>query len=202
MIAWGFGQALPDIVLAGAFLFVGLIAFVGDFAISLERVFSTEIQQKTLSSLLLLPRSRDSLCRRLTLGVLPGVFASMSCVVCGATIALAVEPRAYEFAAFAVLSPWFYECIALLVTTLYVGLFLSVRLRQAGMLVAIISLWFVLPIVINCTWVLLTFFLSKRSLTDFMEHGFPIVLIALQIPLCWWMHKLLIHNLDEAGAVD
>lgn len=201
-IAWSVGKVLPTWLLAAAFLCCGVVAFIADFAISLERVFSTEIQQRTLSSLLLLPQSRSSLIRRLIVGVVPAIVASTSCLVCGVAVAIACEPRAIPMAWTVLLQPWFYQVFAMLATTFCFGLFLSVRLRQAGMLTAIISLWFVGPIVVGSGAALMTFFVNDKALNRFFETAFPLLLMLIQIPFCFWMHRLLVRTLDHAGAQD
>lgn len=201
-IAWSVGQPLALWVLAASYLFVGIVVFVADFAILLERLFHTEIQQKTIGTLLLLPKTRSQLCGRMTMGVMPAIGASSTCLICGITLALYADQRAVDLSRQALASPWFYEVFALLATTLYFGLFLSVRLQQAGMLVAIMSLWFAGPILVNCLWLVLSVFFAPRSINDFLQTVFPVVLMVLQVPFCIWMHKLLIGRLEVMGTID
>ena len=54
-IALGVGESLSPWVLAGTLIISGIVIFVGSSAILLDRVFNTEIRDKTLSSLLMLP---------------------------------------------------------------------------------------------------------------------------------------------------
>ena len=199
-IAWRIGVPLPATVLTGVFLAVGVPVFIGHFAILLERLFHPEIQQQTLSALLLLPLSRNALCARLTVGLLPAMVTSLSCAICGLAMWFTIEPRAWQMTKTGLTSPWFYEVILILFTTLYFGLFLSVRLRHGGMLVAIFSLWVAAPLIISSVFGVLSFLAGPRLIGDFIRTDLPYVLISVQVPFCVWMHRLLLRSLDNAGA--
>jgi len=201
-IAWAMGESLPLWVLGMILMLFGVVAFVCNFAISLDRLFTTEIQQKTLSSLLQLPISRNALCGQMTLGLVPSIVASMSCLIFGIVLLLWVEPKAVEAAKYAVASGWPYLIAALLATTLYLGLLLSVRMRFGGMLVAIALMWFVFPIVINSLMAIASLAFRPAAIGRWSQTTLPFVLIALQIPAYIWLHRALLSSLDKAGARD
>ena len=197
-IAWGIGQRLHPSFLAGGWVGVGLVVFICHFAILLDRVFSTEIQQQTLSSLLLLPMSRSDLCRKLVAGLVPAISSSLSCLLCGLVLLAVREPRAADVTHSVLTSPWCYEIVALLITTFYLGMVLSLRLPHGGMLVSVFCLWFLGPIVVSAVVSLIG--LNGRTGFRMMQTALPLVLIVIQIPICVGLHKLLVRSLDNAGA--
>lgn len=199
-IAWGLGENLELWVLSYAMLLCGTVVFIAAFAILFDRLFAAEIQQKTMDSLLLLPYSRHSLIRQMAAGLLPAIAASLSCFVCGLAILIVEEPRAMQVAGTVLTSAWLYAVLAILVSTLYVGLFLSVKLRYGGMLVSIVTLWFIAPMLISCFVGILSLVTNTRAVNDLMTTAIPTILILVLLALSVWMHKLLVRGLDQVGA--
>ncbi len=197
-IAWGIGQPLHPSFLAGGWIGVGVVVFICHFAILLDRVFGTEIQQQTFITLLMLPMSRSDLCRKLVSGLVPAIGSSLSCMICGLVLLAVHEPRAGDVFSRVFSSPWCYEIIALLITTFYLGMVLSLRLPHGGMLVAVFCLWLLGPIVVSAVLSLLS--LDRQTSYRILQTGLPLVLIVIQIPLCFWLHKLLLGSLDNAGS--
>lgn len=198
-IAAGVGEPLEGWVLANILLVSGIVVFIGSAAILLDRVFNTEIRDKTLSSLLMLPVSRNSLCGRMMLGLLPSIAASTSCIFCGLFLWLAVEPKTASAIGEVLKSAWFYQVFFMGVTTVCFGLHLSMRLRYGGMLLAIICVWMIGPMVIGSSLAVFGFWVQGRAIRSFVEFGLPITLMIVEIVFCWWMHKLIIQRLESVA---
>jgi hypothetical protein len=192
-------ESVSPWVLAGTLIISGIVIFVGSGAILLDRVFNTEARDKTLGSLLMLPVSRNSLCGRLILGLLPSIAASTSCSFCGLIMLGFLEGVDSRAVGDVLKSAWFYQVILMGVTTVCLGLFLSMRLRYGGMLLAIICVWMIGPMVIGSSLAVSSFWVQGRAVRSFVEIGLPIVLMMVEIVFCWWMHRLIIRCLDSVA---
>ncbi|MEO2030378.1 MAG: hypothetical protein ABGZ23_31320 [Fuerstiella sp.] len=198
-IAAGIGETLPGWGLANILAVSGIVVFIGSAAILLDRVFNTEIRDKTLSSLLMLPLSRNSLCGRMVLGLLPSIAASTSCVFCGLILWLSVEPKAARAVGEVLQSVWFYHILLMGLTTVCFALYLSMRLRYGGMLLAIVCVWMIGPMVIGSSLAILGFVVNRQTIQSFMEFGLPVLLMIVELLFCWWMQKLIVRSLDSVA---
>ena len=195
-------ESVSPWVLAGTLIISGIVIFVGSAAILLDRVFNTEVRDKTLGSLLMLPVSRNSLCGRLILGLLPSIAASTSCSFCGLILLGFLEGVDSRAVGEALTSAWFYQVMLMGVTTVWFGLYLSIRLRYGGMLLAIICVWMISPIVIGSSLAISSFGFRRQTIDSFMTTGLPIMLMIVEIIFCWWMHKLIIQRLDSVAEQE
>ncbi|MDG1894110.1 MAG: hypothetical protein P8J37_04295 [Fuerstiella sp.] len=201
-VALAVDESVSPWVLAGTLIISGVVIFVGSGAILLDRVFNTEVRDKTLGSLLMLPVSRNSLCGRLILGLLPSIAASTSCSVCGLILLGALEGLDVEAVGDVLKSAWFYQVILMGVTTVWFGLYLSLRLRYGGMLLAIICVWMIAPTVIGSFLAISSFGFRRQAVQSFTTAGLPIILMIAEIVFCWWMHKLTIQRLDSVAEQE
>jgi ABC-type transport system involved in cytochrome c biogenesis permease component len=199
-VAWAVGETLPTWVLACFISTAGIVVFIAAFAILFDRLFAIEIQQKTLDSLLLLPHSRNSMFRQMVLGLLPGILASLSSLICGLILIFATDSRAVQQAQDVLASPWLYYIFEMLISTLYFGVFLSIKLRYGGMLVAIVTLWFVGPMIVSSIFAIVSTVVGPQKINDFGTTALPLLLIVAQVAFCVWLHKRLIQSLEHAGA--
>ncbi len=165
-----------------------------------DRLFAIEIQQETLDSLLLLPHSRNSMFRQMVLGLLPGILASLSSLICGLILIFATDSRAVQQTQDVLASPWLYYIFVMLISTLYFGVFLSIKLRYGGMLVAIVTLWFVGPMIVSSIFAIVSTVVGLQKINDFGTTALPLLLIVVQVAFCVWLHKRLIQSLEHAGA--
>ncbi len=200
VVAWGVDVTPAPEAFWGALLGAGVVLFVGHFAILLERVFTTEVQQKTLSSLLMLPVSRKSLCAQLIVGLVPAIMASLSSLVCGLVVMLATESRLQQWIDDRLMSPWLCTVFLMLASTLLFGLYLSLQLRQGGMLVAILLLWFLGPFTVGLLFSLLSVAVGSRQMIGVSETTALVALTIVQVLFCVWMYRLLIRRFNDIGA--
>ena len=200
VVAWGIGEPPVPGAFWGALLVTGVILFVGHFSILLDRIFTVEIQQKTLSSLLMLPMSRKSLCVQLVIGLIPAIVASLSCAVCGLVLMMVTEPKFLQWAMDRLMSPLLCTILLMLGSTLLFGLYLSVRLRHGGMLIALLSLWFLGPLTVGILFSMFNVMVNTRQSDNSWETTCHVLLTIVQVPFCVWMYKLLIRRLNDLGA--
>jgi len=198
-LAAGVEESLPVWVLANILMISGIVVFVGSAALLLGRVFNTEVRDKTLSSLLMLPVSRNAMCGRMMLGLLPGIAASASCFCCGLFLWLAVERETARVFGEILQSAWLYQILLMGLTTVYFGLYLSIRLRYGGMLLAIVCVWMIGPMVTGSCVAIFSSWLGGQSIQSFLVSGLPIVLMIIEGIFCWRMHKLIIQCLDNVA---
>ena len=197
--AVGIDVSLSPWVLASTLVISGILVFVGSAAILLNRIFNTEIRDRTLSLLLMLPVSRNLLCSRMMLGVLPSIAASISCLSFGLLLFIYLEPKTVHGIGEALQTAWFYQMLLMGLTTVYFGLYLSMRLRYGGMLLAIICVWMIGPMVIASFLAIASFVFRGPVIGAFTASGLPIMLMLIEIFFSLWMHKLIIQGLDSVA---
>ncbi len=179
----------------------GVVIFVANFATLLGRVFNNEIHQQTLTSLLMLPISRNSLCGQMVLGLGPAILASASCFVIGWLTAMSTSwsHRTGEKIVEVLLEPWFYNVFFWIAATMYFGLYLSIRLRYGGMLLAILGMWVLGPITVGSCLGVMSMGMRGSSMNDFFEYVLPMLLIMVETVFCVWMHFLIIRSLNNVA---
>jgi len=114
---------------------------------------------------------------------------------------MAAEPRLRQSIMNGLTSPWFFESFLMIGSTLIFGLYLSVRMRHGGMLVAILSLWFLGPITVGLLFSTLNISVNTLQMDRSAEVTGHILLILVQMAFCVWMYRLLIRRLNDLGAV-
>ncbi|APZ94683.1 hypothetical protein [Fuerstiella marisgermanici] len=198
--AWAIDEPVEEEVLAGILMFSGVVIFIANFATLLGRVFNNEIHQQTLPSLLMLPKSRNALCGQMVLGLAPAILASAACFVCGFTLMVRATMHLSNGGMMNVFrEPWFYNVFFWIAATMYFGLYLSIRLRYGGMLLAILAMWVVGPTIVISGLTVLSIGLSGSAMRDFFENVLPVFLAMLEVVFCAWMHFTIIRSLNSVA---
>ena len=181
-------------------LLIGLVTVIANAAIIFGRLYNAEVQERTLSTLIMLPCSTKSLALRSTLGILPSIVASGSCLLCGLTMLLMANERITPFESNNwFIEPWFYQAVVWAAATVHLGLLLSIRLRYGGMLLAIVGLWIVFPLMMgNCINVLSMGF-NGPGTEFYFRYVFPLKLILITVPFCVWLHFRILRTLETVA---
>ena len=159
-----------------------------------------EIHQQTLPSLLMLPKGRNALCGQMVLGLAPAILASSACFVCGFVLMMDANthrPNDRFFEIF--LEPWFYNVFFWIATTMYFGLYLSIRLRYGGMLLAILAMWVLGPITVGSCMGVLSMGVGGAGMDDYVQIVLPMILIKIEVAFCVWMHFAIIRSLNSVA---
>lgn len=180
-------------------ILVGVVVAIAHIAILFGRLFNSEVKEKTIGSLLLLPASRHRLVAETTLGMVPAVLASLTPVVLGFAI-LYVESRQYNVRAPTFhTNIWFYQCLMLGLTSIAVGVRLSIRMTYGGMLVSVLVCWIVGPIAMIVLSEILSTMVGFSKMNEWMDTVVPWALFAVEIPMCIWAYLSTVRTLEKIG---
>ena len=185
----------------GAFtIFMGVIFCFGNVCLLAGKVFNSEIQQKTLSTLLMMPLSVGRLVSFLLAGLLPAFLSSFTAIIVG-VILLSNDSYALGDFLETFEEPWFYVMLVWALTTIHVGMLLSVFTRYGGMLIAIAVMWFLIPtIFFSLIGILALATGSPSGFDDFMEYVLPVLLIPASLGICVATYWPLMKRLEILGA--
>lgn len=175
----------------------GTVVAIAHVAILFGRLFNNEIKDKTLSSLLLLPVSRHRIVAHSVIGLLPAVVASTSCLFCGIGVMMYHNGGRGNRSVFEEI--WFYQLIAHGVTSILLGLRLSVRLTYGGMLLGVVLCWILGPICFALTSELIQTFFNWPTAQYFGAHVLPVILFIIEPPLWLFLYFGIIRSLERTA---
>lgn len=195
-------QEWPEaIVFAIALMVVATAVLLVDLARNLGRVLNEEVFQQTLVSLKMLPITTPQLLLPLISGVLPVVFPPMACFGLGMLLLIIAEPRDAEDFLEVWLEPWFWHLFSWAALTLHLGVLLSLYMRYGGMILATAALWIAAPMLLITFIATIAFMLPSldRAAEDFMQYVVPLLLILLELGLCWGLQRMIVRRVDQVA---
>ncbi|MEZ6127423.1 MAG: ABC transporter permease subunit [Planctomycetaceae bacterium] len=142
------GSQMEWIALAWTTFVVGIAFLLINVCRLGGQVFNSEIHQKTLASLAMLPQPLGKTLRSTVFGLFPAVVASaIAVILSGGCLLLYAAAQGDLDEVFEVfVEPWFLHLFSWILLTLHVGVLLSTHFRHGGMLVAVALLWLAAPI--------------------------------------------------------
>ena len=194
------GEPVHLDTLGGFTIVMGVIFCFGNVCLLLGKVFNDEIHQKTLSSLLMMPLNVKQLAMQLIAGLIPAFLTATTTIFIGI---LFLSTDSYAFGDFLDMfdEPWFYMALTWALTTMHVGLMLSVFVRYGGMLISIAVMWFLVPMLFfSCMGIIALAFNNPSGFDDFMEYVVPILLIPVSLGICVATYWPLLKRLEAIGA--
>ena len=198
-IALGLGEKLDQEALYLVLMVSGVVIGIAHIAILFGRLFNSEIKEHTLSSLLMLPRSRHSIVGQTVLGIVPGILAAWTSFVIGfaGTLHRNWHRASNPMSIFEEI--WFYQMIALAITSILLGLRLSIRLTYGGMLFGVVLCWLVGPICMALTMELFFTYTSRATANFFGDYVIPIGLFFVEVPLCVIWYFGIVQSLERTA---
>lgn len=197
-IAYAVDEKVDGTMLSVTFTMAGTVISIAHVAILFGRLFNNEVKEKTLSSILMMPVSAHSIVIQSMLGLLPAIFASSSCLMVGIVLLIAGDRPGGADSPLE--SIWFYQMFAWGITSLYLGVRLSIRLTYGGMLLAIIGCW------IGGVFFLVMLAEMCRAIgglqfqNDMMEYVIPLGLFVVEPPIWLICHVGIVKSLRKAAA--
>lgn len=198
-IAYGLNEKLDFEIYYMVLMVSGVVIGVAHVAILFGRLFNTEIKEKTLSSLLMLPRSRHAIVGQTVLGIVPGILAAWTPFVIGFSAMMyknwyrVSEPLSF------LQEVWFYQLLMLGITSILLGLRLSIRLTYGGMLFGVVLCWLVGPICMALTMELFFTYTSRSTANFFGDYVIPIGLFFVEFPLCVLWYFGIVRSLERTA---
>lgn len=173
-----------DAICIGSF-WVAVVVFLLSVGRLTGLVYQSEIQQKTLSTLVMLPAPASQTFLSMLKGLLPAIAASFVPVVVGFVAMVSVllglsgnfGPNVLRDLAEMFVSPWFWHFFSWALVTLAFGTYLSTRVRHGALLIAIGLLWVIAPIMFGLFFGLV---LGPMG-TALLEYVIPVILIAVEL---------------------
>lgn len=182
-----------------ALILCGVVVAIAHVAILFGRLFSSEVKEKTVSSLLLIPMSRHRMVAETLVGMLPAVFASLSSLVIGFAVLL------YEASRRGWAGPtfhediWFYQLVMLGITSVMIGVRLSIKMTYGGMLLSVLTCWIAGPIAVVFLAETLRMAVGWQAMNEFMDDVLPRALFFVEVPLCLWSYFSTVRTLERIG---
>ena len=194
--SWSVDEQVTAEGLAIILMIVGAIAALLNLARLFGLVLNQELRENTLNGLLMLPRTRHRIVGALLGGLIPATVSVSSCFVLG--LELQIWNEGLLDLADLLEEPGFWHCFTWAVVTLILGLALSVRLRYGGLIIAIAVCWVLGPAMIGFCMALCW------ELTQIQpdEESIFLVLMMIEIGLCFFFWKMLIAALERRGAEE
>lgn len=193
-----------DAICIGSF-WVALIVFLLSVGRMTGLVYQTEIQQKTLSALVMLPAPASQTFLSMLKGLLPAIAASFVPVIVGFVAMVSVMMKMRGNLRSNVLSemsemivaPWFWHFFSWALLTLALGTYLSTRVRHGALLIAIGLLWFVAPIMFGLFFGILA---GGGNAADFLQYVVPVMLISVEVALTVILVRSTFANLEQLAG--
>lgn len=180
----------------------GVIFVIAHVAILFGRLFNTEVKEKTVSSLLLLPVSPHRVVGDTLLGMVPAVLASLSPLLIGFLVVLFEGNRRGWSSPTFHEDIWFYQMIMLGITSVMIGVRLSIRMTYGGMLLSVLTCWIVGPIAVAFMSEVLGRAIGWGAMSDFMDDVLPWLLFMVEVPLCLWSYFSTVRSLQLIAQRD
>ncbi|MBL8814795.1 MAG: ABC transporter permease [Planctomyces sp.] len=198
------GENIDSEVLVGALLFGSFVLFLIECARLFGSVLNVEIYQKTLSSLMMLPKSPYSIAVGLTAGVIPGLLPSLFWFVTGWILMFATFTHSDTSNAIEVfIEPWFLHLFTWFLFTVHLGTALSTVLRYGGMVIAAAILWIVMPMFSIVVIGIMAFALRSAAgpgSEAVFRFLIPMGLMVVEILLCGLCQKLIVRRMEEVAG--
>lgn len=181
------------------------------FLISVGRMagllYQTEIQQKTLSTLVMLPTPASETFLSMLKGLLPAIAAAfVPVVICFIAMAWTVVGIDGSFGrgalsalGDAIFVPWFWHMFSWAIVTLALGIFLSTRVRHGALLLAI-GLSYVLAPFLFLMFFGLGMGFGPPGSREFFEYVIPVILIAIELAITVALIRSTFRHLEELAA--
>lgn len=177
------GKLEFEAIFVGSF-WVAVVIFLLSVGRMVGRVFQTEIQQKTLSTLVMLPNPARQTFLSVLKGLLPGMLASFVPVVIGFVAMMMVLTQHTNSLnnIFEILGePWAWHVFSWALSTLALATYLSTRVRHGALLIAIGLLWFIGPMFFGIFAGLVIDPVFGSGSFDFFRYVIPLGLIFVEL---------------------
>ncbi|MEP3482499.1 MAG: hypothetical protein ABJZ55_24875 [Fuerstiella sp.] len=198
------GSFQAEAICIGSF-WIALIVFLLSVGRMTGLVYQTEIQQKTLSTLVMLPAPASETFLSMLKGMLPAIAASFVPVIVGFVAMLSVLMEARGNFQSNVLSdiveiivvPWFWHFFSWALVTLALGTYLSTRVRHGGLLIAIGLLWVIAPIMFGLFFGIVV---GSSNAREFFEYVVPVMLITVELAMALILMRSTFSHLEQLAA--
>jgi hypothetical protein len=183
-----------------AMIMLGMIFFVAELGRSLGRVLNDEINQKTLTSLCLLPRRMTGLVVPLISGALPALVPGLVTFGLGWCVILANNWMRMDFFE-PFVEPWFWHCWTWVLMAAFLTLALSCRMRYGAFLGALATmalLSMVTGTLVGLTAVLFNGFGPFDELLG--RYLLPMGLMLLECCACALLFRSTIRRLEDLAG--
>ena len=225
-VRWLWIRALGGIVLSFGLVVAVVVAFNGSFQaeaicigsfwialviflLSIGRmtglVYQTEIQQKTLSTLVMLPAPASQTFLSMLKGLLPAIAASFVPVLIGFVAMMSVlmeVQRNYlsnplnDFAELMV-EPWVWHFFSWALVTLALGTYLSTRVRHGALLIAIGLLWVIAPMMFGF---FIGIVVGPGNTAELFQYVVPMMLITVELAIALILMRSTFLHLEQLAA--
>ena len=203
-LAWGVMFSIEDSFrMEGA---LGFSIFFGAcfFFINLERllggVLNSEIHQKTLASLIMLPRSTYSTYLSLLLGLLPAIAAGAVAVLVFIVLSMVSFGVDGIDVIQIVSEPWVWHFVSWLALTASVGLLLTTYVRYGGVLLAVGLLWIVAPMFCGITFAVVGMSGVGGGSEEALRYLLPLFMTGIEALVCVVVHRAIVVRLQELAS--
>ncbi|MEQ9406413.1 MAG: hypothetical protein RIK87_01760 [Fuerstiella sp.] len=192
-----------------AIVSIGLMLGIGFFIVNVSRLFgkvlNDEIHNKTLASLVMLPRRTPQLLWGMVQGTLPAVAAGATCAVLGFFLALLLsfsEGADAEDLLEAMFQPWLWHMVTWAVLTIHVGLWFTTYVRYGGMLIAVVLLWIVTPMfcMTSVAFVAMGMNGGGPGMEEFFQYVVPIMLMCAEGLACVAVQRALVRRVESLAS--
>lgn len=182
---------------------IAMVLFLLSVGRMVGRVFQVEIQEKTLATLVMLPKPASFTFSSMLKGLIPSALASFVPVVVGFFALLMMVGRYAPNGDLGDLldifaEPWVWHFGSWTMTTYALAIFLSTRVRHGAFLIAIALSWFIAPMFFSFT--MFIFFSAGPGGEGFFRYLLPILMIGGEIALSVGMLKATYRHLEQLAA--
>lgn len=188
-------KADPEAV-ALTLIAAGVVTAIAHVAILFGRLFNVEIKDQTLSCLLMLPVSRHRIVGHSITGLIPAIVASTSCLFAGIWV---MQTRTFagggRSSVFEEL--WFYALIAHGITSILLGLRLSMRLNYGGMLLGVVICWIFGPLCFGLCFELSRAFFGFQTMQYINDYVLPTMLLMFEPPFWIVLYFGIVRSLER-----
>lgn len=163
-------------------------------------VFHSEIHQKTLPGLIMLPQPLSKTMISTVAGLVPSIAAaSVTAVISLALMVLRGVAKGDPVGNVIqlLIQPWFVHLFSWVAVTLHLGVLLSTHVRHGGMLLAVALLWLGAPLCCGTAIGVMSFGGSRG---DFVAYGLPVLLILAELIACLFLQQMTVGRLEKLAA--
>lgn len=200
----GIGGLDEPIAIAGISLALGAIFFVLNVFRLFGGVLSTEVQEKTLPALVMLPQRTSATLRNLVAGVLPGVLASSCCLlisIAATTLFAVAEGAELDEIFTALMQPWLWHFLSMVILTIHLGLLLTTYVRYGGMVLAAVLMWIVAPMLCSMSFMLVAFASGPSGFVEeLMQYIVPVIMIVGELGLCYFIQRAIVDRVEVLAS--
>lgn len=195
-------EGLEDLaVVSGITLAMGVVLLLINLARLGGTVFHSEIHQKTLPGLVMLPQPLSHTMISTVAGLVPSMAAaSVTAVVSLMLLFLTglVNGEAVGNVIQLLVQPWFLHLFSWVAVTLHLGVLLSTHVRHGGMLLAVALLWLGAPLCCGTAIGVMSF--GSGFGGDFLAYALPVLLILVELVACLFLQQMTLRRLEELAA--